>query len=249
MELPARAAHQNVGPRERLASALGGGVLALDGLRRGSTTGLAEALLGVGLAYRGATGHCPVYGSLGVSTAEDGGDAAGSPAPHFVHVQQAFTIQRDPDALYAYWRALENLPRFMRHLESVEVLDSRLSRWRAHAPLGRSVEWKAELVEEVPGERIAWRSVEGSDVANTGAVTFRPAPGGRGTEVRVTLDYAPPAGRLGDVVARIFQENPEQQIRDDLRRFKQLMETGEIPTTEGQPSGRRGITLVGTVIP
>lgn len=240
---------RNVGSGERLLSLAGGGLLALDGLRRGGAAGTVQAAIGAALAYRGATGHSLVYDRIGVSTAGESGDPARSRARSLVHVQHAATIGREPQELFDYWRQLENLPRFMRHLESVRVVDEKRSHWVAHAPLGRSVEWDAEIVDEAPGERIAWRSVEGSEVANAGAVTFRPAAAGRGTEVRVSLEYAPPGGRIGDVVSRIFGENPEQQIRDELRRFKQLMETGEIPTTEGQPAGRRGVTLVGTVIP
>jgi uncharacterized membrane protein len=164
--------------------------------------------------------------------------AAMLPANRALHVERAFTIQRSPEELYSYWRKLENLPRFMKHLERVEVLDERRSHWVARGPAGTHVEWDAEILEDAPNQRITWRSLEGADVANDGTVRFQAAPGDRGTEVRVSLSYSPPAGKLGATVARLFGENPEQQVRDDLRRFKNLMEAGEIPTTEGQPSGR-----------
>jgi uncharacterized membrane protein len=150
-----------------------------------------------------------------------------------VQIEKAVTVNRSIDEVYAYWRNLENLPSFMRHLESVKVLGGRRSRWRAAAPAGMSVEWEAEVVQDRENEWIAWRSIEGSGIENSGSVRFSPAPGGRGTEVRVQLQYRPPAGSVGRAVARMFGEEPEQQITEDLRRFKQLLETGEIPVSDG----------------
>jgi uncharacterized membrane protein len=129
----------------------------------------------------------------------------------------------------------------MEHLESVEVLDERRSRWRAKGPAGRHVEWEAVIHNEVPNELIAWKSTEDADVPNAGSVRFREVPGGRGTEVRVLLEYEPPAGRVGVAVARLFGEEPGIQVREDLRRFKQLVETGELPVSEipGQGAAAR----------
>lgn len=149
-----------------------------------------------------------------------------------VRVEKVATINRPIHEVYQFWRNFENLPRFMRHLESVEVLDGRRSRWRAKAPAGMTVEWEAEILQDREQEWIAWRSLEGSQVPNSGSVRFTPAPGGRGTEVRVQLQYSPPAGRVGRLVAKLFGEEPELQVREDLRRFKQLMETGEIPVSD-----------------
>jgi uncharacterized membrane protein len=129
--------------------------------------------------------------------------------------------------VYAYWRDFSNLPRFMRHLESVTE-DGNRSHWVAKAPAGQQVEWDAELTQDEPNERISWHSMEGSDVHHGGTVTFRSAPGGRGTEVRVELEYDPPLGKLGSKVAMLWREEPGQQVQDDLRHFKQVMETGEI---------------------
>jgi uncharacterized membrane protein len=145
-----------------------------------------------------------------------------------VHVRKTYTINRQPDVVYGFWRNLENLPRFMKHLESVELIGDRRSRWRARGPAGFTVEWQAEVVDERPNERIAWRSLEGASVANRGAVRFEPAPGSRGTELRVELFYEVPGGRAAQLIGKLFGEEPEQQITEDLRRLKQILETGEI---------------------
>jgi uncharacterized membrane protein len=155
-----------------------------------------------------------------------------------IRVAQAVTINRSPEDLYRFWRAFQNLPRFMKHLESVREVGNRRSHWVAKAPAGRTVEWDAEITEDRPNELIAWRSLEGSDVDHIGFVRFERAPGGRGSVVRVEMRYGPPAGMVGATMAKLFGENPEWQVKDDLRRFKQVMETGEVLTTEGQPAGR-----------
>lgn len=237
-----RGKQTNVGDAERFVSVLAGTALAVVGLRRGKTAGLAAAAAGAALVHRGATGHCQVYGAMGVDTSEHGRleqAAAMLPANRALHVERVFTIRRSPEELYNFWRRLENLPRFMEHLERVDVLDERRSHWVAKGPAGTRIEWDAEIIEDAPNQRITWRSLEGADVENDGSVHFYPAPGDRGTEVRVSLAYVPPAGKLGATIAKLFGENPEQQVRDDLRRFKSLMEAGEIPTTKGQPSGRK----------
>jgi uncharacterized membrane protein len=150
-----------------------------------------------------------------------------------VRVERVTTINKPVHEVYEFWREFQNFPRFMRHIESVEVLGDRRSRWRAKAPAGRTVEWDAEILEDRQDEWIAWRSLPGSQVENSGSVRFAAAPGARGTEVRVQLQYSPPAGRVGRGIAWLFGEEPEQQIHEDLRRFKQLMETGEIPLSDG----------------
>jgi uncharacterized membrane protein len=150
-----------------------------------------------------------------------------------VRVEQVVTINRSIDEVYRFWRSFENFPQFMRHVKRVEVLDDRHSRWTAKAPAGMSVHWDAEIVQDLESEWLAWRSLPGSQVDHNGSVRFALAPGARGTEVRVQMEYKPPAGRFGRVIAMMFGEEPEQQIREDLRRFKQLMETGEIPLSDG----------------
>ncbi|WP_345630820.1 SRPBCC family protein [Rugosimonospora acidiphila] len=154
-----------------------------------------------------------------------------------LRVRASVTVDRAPEEAYRFWRDLENLPSFMYHLESVRATGQGGSHWTARAPGRRSVEWDAELVEDRPRQLIAWRSVDGADVKNSGQVSFAPAPGGRGTEVRVELDFSPPAGRLGAAVAKLFGEHPYQQARDDLRRFKQVIETGEVTRSDASPDG------------
>jgi uncharacterized membrane protein len=149
-----------------------------------------------------------------------------------IHVRQSITINRSPDEVYRLWRNFENLPRFMPHLESVEMRGDRRSHWRVKAPAGKTVEWEAEIVDERPNELIAWRALEGSDVRHSGVVRFRPAPGGRGTEVEVELTYNPPGGIFGANFAKLFGQEPGQQVRTDLRAFKQFVETGEITKSD-----------------
>jgi uncharacterized membrane protein len=156
-----------------------------------------------------------------------------------VQVCESLAINASPQQLYTFWRNAENLPQFMRHLESVQLTGERTSHWVARAPAGSCVEWDSEIVDDQPGQRIGWRTLPGSQVVHEGMVTFEPAIAGRGAIVRVELLYCPPAGKVGRQIARLFGEEPAQQIREDLRRFKQLLETGEVATTEGQPSGRR----------
>jgi len=231
----------NVGQVERWASMLGGGALAVYGLTRGSLGGIALALAGAALVQRGYSGHCNLYQAAGINTAVGAGGSnenVSVAADRGIRVERSTTIDRSPEELYGFWRHFENLPRFMSHLEDVRDLGGGRSHWVAKAPAGTSVEWNAEVYNERENEFIAWRTLEGADVASAGSVHFEPAAGGRGTVVRVVLRYDPPGGRLGAFVARLFGENPDQQIADDLRRFKQLMETGEVATTAGQTSGR-----------
>jgi len=145
-----------------------------------------------------------------------------------VHVTQSLTINRPRNEVYGFWHNFENLPRFMAHLESVQVLDNNRSRWKAKAPAGTTVEWEAETIEDRPNELITWRSLPDASIPNSGSVRFKDAPGNRGTEIHVELRYQPPGGKLGSLIAKLFGEEPEQQVKGDLRRFKQVMETGEI---------------------
>ena len=232
----------NVGDTERMVSGVGGGALAAYGLVRAITNrswgGAALGLLGGFLAYRGLTGHCPVYERIGVDTAEDPErrimrllDGEG------ITVRQTTTINRGAGEIYTFWRNFENLPRFMEHLESVRTIDGDRSGWVAKAPLGLTVEWDAEITADEPEKLIAWQSLEGADIDHIGYVRFTPARQG-GTEVDVELRYRAPLGKIGATLAKLLGEEPSVQVKEDLRRFKQLMETNEIPTIAGQSSGR-----------
>jgi len=150
-----------------------------------------------------------------------------APLAHGVRVRHGITLERSPDEVYAFFRRLENLPSFMYHLQSVTESGDR-SRWKAKGPAGISVEWEAELVEDRLGQCIAWRSLPGADIGNRGRVDFRPGPGGRGTELIVELSYDPPAGAVGAKLAQLFGREPSQEISADLRRLKQVLETGEV---------------------
>ena len=152
-------------------------------------------------------------------------------------VSKSVTIRRPRDVVYQFWRDLDNLPRFMYHLQAVQAADSGRSHWVASAPGGLTVEWDAEIVQDIPGELIAWRSLPDSDIAHLGTVQFRDAPGDRGTEVDVELRYGAPGGSAGAMIAKVFGEEPNQQVRDDLRRFKQVMETGEVVLSDGSLEG------------
>jgi uncharacterized membrane protein len=156
-----------------------------------------------------------------------------------IRVETSLAINRSPEECYKMWHDFERLPKFMSHLESVEVTSPGRSHWVAKGPAGTRVEWDAEITNEQPGELLAWRSVEGSGIENAGAVRFLRDNAGRGTIVAVTMQYKPPAGTLGAAVAKLFGEEPQIQVREDLRRFKRLIEAGELPTTEGQSSGPR----------
>ncbi|MQA28807.1 MAG: DUF2892 domain-containing protein [Luteitalea sp.] len=231
---------QNVAEVERWASALGGAGIALYGIRQGSAAGAMIAASGGILIARGATGYCPMYAATGVSTADTDTRVA-LRLGRGGHVEQAATINRSAAELYRYWRNFENLPRFMAHLVSVQQVDQRHSHWVAKAPAGRTVEWDAEIINEIPNELIGWRTVDRADVISAGSVRFTPAGPDRGTEVHLRLKYEPPGGRVGSAVAWMLGHDPRQIIQEDLRRFKQLMEAGEVPTTKGQPRGKQSI--------
>ncbi|HYI97184.1 MAG TPA: SRPBCC family protein [Bryobacteraceae bacterium] len=158
----------------------------------------------------------------------DNGAQGSSSRDSEVHVVKTTTINKPPETVYQFWRDLENLPRFMSHLESVQSTGDGRSHWKAKAPAGRTVEWDAEITEDQPDARIAWKSLEGSDVENRGMVTFERAPGNRGTILRVELNYTPPGGSFASYIAKLFGEEPGQQIEDDLRRLKQILEIGDI---------------------
>ncbi len=229
----------NVNENERLISGAAGAMLTLLGISRRSIPGLILAGVGGSLLYRAASGHCPLYEAFGIDTNDRNLDGA-SPEAYFsraIQVTQSFSINRTPWDLYEYWRKLENLPRILSYLESVTVIDETRSHWVAKGPLNTNWEWDAEIINDEPNRLIAWRSVGNADVDNAGSVTFIPGPEGRGTEVKVVIDYIPTGGRFGQIIAKVLGADPSAEIREGLRDFKRFMETGETPTTEGQSRG------------
>ena len=229
---------RNLSDVERWASIAAGAGLAAYGLSRLKSHGWLYAGLGGLLLRRGVTAHCDLYEAVGLNTAGTAGDTrAALRGTRGVNVLESVTINRPIEQLYRFWRNLENLPQFMRHLESVEKITDTISRWRAQGPAGTTVEWDAEIFNEIPNKLIAWRSLEGAGVVSAGSVNFDRAAAGHGTRVTVHLQYNPPGGRVGAAIAKLFGADAETEIREDLRRFKQLLEADDVPTTAGQPRG------------
>lgn len=246
---------RNVGETERWASMIGGALAALYGLRRGDGAGALLAVAGGALLARGAVGYCPVYESLGMdSTDEDyrlrgvarvngeprrplqqHGRAAVLDASESQRIVESVVIDRQPAELYAFWRDFTNLPKVMEYIDRVEILDERRSRWRARSAGDAVVEWISEIVRDEPNEFISWKTVGSAPVKHAGSVHFRPAPGGRGTEVRVEIDYDPPGGALARVIAALTGRDPNRQVVEELRRLKQLAEGGALPA-DASPS-------------
>lgn len=207
--------------------ALGAGaVLLFVGTSRRSALGNWLALSSAPLLYRGVTGRWP---SLGNGHAFSGDTKAALGGNRGIHVRESVRLERPIADVYQFWRRLGNLPRFMTHLERVEETSDRLSHWVAAGPAGVAVEWDAEIINEIDNKVLGWRSLPGSDVTTAGSVNFDAVRGGRSTQISVNLQYAPPAGKAGALVASLFGREPSQTIREDLRRFKQLLEAGEAP--------------------
>lgn len=233
----------NISATGRLVSTVAGAALAIAGYQRSNKR---LGALGIGLVARGASGWCPVTAAFDPRAQNDSeltkrhlGGSRG------VIVENSITIYRPVSEVYSYWRNLENLPRFMEHLEEVRVFDRFHSHWVARGLLGIHVEWDAEIINDIPPTLLSWKSVGHPDVVSAGSVRFRPA-GEHATEIRVKLQYDPPAGKLGATVAWLLGEDPEHQVAEDLRRFKQLLESGEVPTgayraTPSSQRMRRGV--------
>jgi uncharacterized membrane protein len=217
---------RNVSDWERVASVAAGAALVYVGTRQRSANRLATTT-GIGLLARGVTGYCPMNAMVGRDSTRANTKIALA-GDRGVHVYESIVINRPSEELFRFWRDFSNLPRFMEHLDNVQVLSSTRSIWTAKAPVGMRVKWEADVINEIDGELIGWQSTENADVATAGSVRFVPAPGG-GTEIIVHLQYEPPAGKLGSLVASMFGEEPSQQIRSDLRRLKGLIETGDVP--------------------
>ena len=204
---------------------LGGSGLAVLGLTRRSVTGFALAATGGYLAFEG------------IQDLRRGGKVRSMP----LHFEKTVTINRPVEEVYSFFRRLEDYPKFMTHLKSVEPLWTDRYRWNARGPFGFTMSWEGQIIDDLKNEAIVWSSVPNSGMQHTGQVRFRKAPGDRGTEVAIRLDYEPILGKAGTVLRSLFGFGPEQRLLEDMRRAKQLLEAGEIPTTIGQTSGRRGL--------
>jgi uncharacterized membrane protein len=218
---------------ERWAALAGGAAAVYVGLRRRSMLGAGFALAGAPFVLQGITGHRRPLEYLGWWP-----PAGSLPYGSGVKIRRSITIDRTREDLYHFVRNFENLARFMAHVQAVKTIDERHSHWVLGSPGGITFEWDTEIIADEPEEIIGWRSVTGA-VAHAGSIRFERAAGGRGAVVRVQLQYNPPGGRLGAAFLKLLGDDPDRQAGEDLRRLKQLMEIGEIPTTEGQPSGRR----------
>jgi uncharacterized membrane protein len=212
---------RNVDTWERVVSLAAGAALIALAARSRRWRSIA-ASSGAGLIGRGLTGFCPVKRAIGRGRTLDDTRSALSGA-RGVNVDERITIARRPEEVFEFWRDLANLPRFLSHLERIDVIDGRRSHWVVQGPAGIHVEWDAELINEIRPDLLAWRSLPGADVASAGSVQFRPL-GPSETELRVRMQYAPPAGRAGAAVARWLGDSPESMLRTDLRRLKSILE-------------------------
>lgn len=227
--------HRNISDWERAGSIVAGALV--GSLAASKLQGRAAAAATAGsLVLRGLTGYCPLSAALGRNTRiSDTKEVLAG--PRGVHVREEITINRPVDEVYGFWRQLSNLPKFMTHLEDVEELDRTRSRWTARGPAGTTVSWEARIINEIPNELIGWQSVGDADVVSAGSVHFDPTPHG-GTDLWIHLQYEPPAGKLGGWFASLFGEAPSQQIREDFRRLKAYLETGEVARAQGTAFGR-----------
>jgi uncharacterized membrane protein len=212
----------NVGETERIASAVAGGALLVFGLSRMSLGGLVLAAVGAALGYRGVTGHCDLYERLDM----DADGARRTVGNLGVKIDESIVVDAPPRRVYDVWRNLQNLPRLLSHVDRVEVLDRTRSRWTLRGPAGTRLSWDAELINDRPGEVIAWRTTDTTLVNHAGSVTFERA--GQGTRVRVSLQYDPPGGRFGHAVASLVSEDAGSLLRRDLGEFKRALEEGRL---------------------
>lgn len=232
----------NMDRNERMASVLGGAGLALLGVRQKGVAGALLGAAGAALIARGASGHCPVYGAAGIDTSERQRTRRGRPAEADadagVSVHASITVSRPPEQAYAVWRDFTNAPKYMDRIAQVEILDETRSRWTATGPMGRSWTWESQVVEDSPGELIAWESLPGSELPNRGWVQFLPAGNdGRHAEIRYFVEFDPPGGVIGEAIAHAFHDAPREMIRGDLRRFRSLLETAHPAPSAGLAIG------------
>jgi uncharacterized membrane protein len=228
--------NRNVPDEVRWLYGLGGAALLIWGWKRRSWLGILLSSAGADLLNWSCTGHY-LHETLGITALTSKGLRALVPHQLGIRVDRSVSIYRPVDEVYRFFRDFKNLGRILTHVNDVREVDDKHSHWFVKGPGGMELEWDAEIIEERPNELISWRSIGSPDVESAGSVRFERAPGERGTFVRVSLNYLPPAGALGAAIAKLFGEEPETQIKEDLRRLKQMLEAGEIASTEGQPAG------------
>lgn len=248
---PRRVTHgtnTNIGDSERAVSAAIGGLFLASGVKKRGLAGLALALIGAELVRRGATGHSMLYDAIGFSSNDGGSVKSGGGSGYGAHrpdvrgaaatvnarkaikIERSITISRPAEDIYEFWRDFQNLPQVLEHLASVSDLGDGRSHWVAIGPANTRVEWDSEIVNDIPGELIAWKTIGNPDVAHAGSMHFTPAADGRGTVVRLVMDYEPRGGRVTAIAAKLMGESPDEQVRSDLKRLKMLFETGEVVT-------------------
>jgi uncharacterized membrane protein len=229
----------NIGDGQRVLSGLVGMSFLVAALSRRTWSGAALTMVGLGFLHRAISGYCLAFGTMGIDMSGHNQAGLASDTNRLgrrkVHtgrasrIRKAIQINRPPHEIYRYWRSLENLPRIMNHLDSVEVINDRLSHWTVKTlPGSLKLEWDAEIINDVENQRIGWRSLKGADVDNAGSVEFKPIADGNRTSLTVTLQYEPAGGKFGTAIAKWFGEDPEIQLAADLQRFKEQMETGVI---------------------
>ena len=222
------ASDQNASEMTRLACLAGGGLASYAAWRSGGVSGILMGILGGALIYQGTTGHAPIPKQM-AGMGRKGRD---------VHLISTITIGRPASDIYEFWKGFTRLPQIMSYLDRVEPRGEKLTHWVASPPHGGTVEWDAEVTEDVPDQRIAWRSIEGSDLPNWGAVRFNKAPGDRGTEVHLSMHYEPPGGKIGAAAGHLLEGMSEEVLKQNLRHLKAYLETGEIPTNITTSQGR-----------
>jgi uncharacterized membrane protein len=220
----------NVGAIERTISVAGGSYLLVNSIAKKEMT-VVKTLAAALLLFRGLTGHCPAYKAIGKNEIDY--------HPKNINIKTTLTVNKPRHEVYGFWRRLENLPRYMKHLEKVTVIDENISEWKAKMPGGLgAITWRSQIVKDEPGALLSWQSVPGSGIENAGKIEFSDA-GNFGTEVHTVLSYHAPLGIIGEQAAKLLNPVFEAMVKEDIKNLKRFLETGEIPTIEGQPSGRK----------
>lgn len=230
----------NIDADQRNLSLLAGALLLVAALSRRGWLGIGLGTLGGGLIYQGSTGVSLINRLLGQNQAvHDTRAAISVPHEQGKHIKDSITINRSAEDLYTFWRDFSNLPQVLFILNSVEVQEGMRSHWTLNGPIGMTIEWDTEIISDDPNNVIGWRSLENPYMNHAGSVRFRAAPANQGTEVLIEMEYLPVGGAVSVALMNLLGKSPEQQISAGLYRLKQLMELGEMATTEGQSSGRQ----------